>query len=67
MAEINVQQKSSSAIWWVIGIIALALVLWFVFGWNWGTDTGAYNQGVGALPQQSAPVADAAFDLHRIA
>jgi len=32
MAEIDVQRKSNSWIWWVIGLIILALIAWAVFG-----------------------------------
>ena len=51
MADINVQRKSSSALWWVLGILALIVLLWFLFAW----DT---EPGVTMIPGGSAPVAD---------
>lgn len=39
MAEINIQRKSSNAIWWVIGIVVLAVVVW----WLMSARTTEYN------------------------
>ena len=63
MAQINVDRKSSSAVWWILAIAGVALVLWLLFGWNWGAETPAYGQGIRGLPQQSGPVASAATIL----
>lgn len=38
MGEINIQQKSGSAVlWWMLGIVALLIVAWLLFA-NTGTD-----------------------------
>jgi hypothetical protein len=34
MADINVQRKSSNALWWILGLIALLVLLWFIFAWG---------------------------------
>ena len=34
MADINVQRKSPSAIWWILGVVALLILLWVLFGWD---------------------------------
>jgi hypothetical protein len=34
MADINVQRKSPSAIWWILAIVALLILLWVLFGWD---------------------------------
>jgi hypothetical protein len=34
VAEINIQRKQASAIWWVIGLITLAVILWALFDWG---------------------------------
>ncbi len=39
MAEINIQRKSSSnALWWILAIVAIAVIAWFLFA-RTGTDT----------------------------
>ena len=39
MSQINIQRKSgSNVLWWVLGIVALLIVLWLLFA-NTGTDT----------------------------
>ena len=43
MADINIHQ-TSSAIWWTIGIIAVAVVLWFLFAW--GTTDGVTTESL---------------------
>lgn len=33
MSEINIQRKSGSGVmWWVLGIIALLILVWLMFG-----------------------------------
>ena len=54
MADINVQRKSSNALWWIIGLIALLVVLWFIL--SWGTEPGITT----TLPLATV-VADAGF------
>jgi hypothetical protein len=56
MAEINIQRKSSSALWWILAIVALVIVAWFLFGMGDGT------QRVGSLlTGESYAAAVAAF------
>ena len=43
MADINIQRKSSNAIWWILGIVALVLIVWFVM------------RGTGEQPMTQAP------------
>jgi hypothetical protein len=31
MAEINIQPKSSNTMWWVLGVVALLVVVWLLF------------------------------------
>lgn len=31
MAQINIQRKSSQAMWWILGLIALVLIVWWLF------------------------------------
>ncbi len=50
MADINLQRKSStSALWWVLGIIALVIIIWMVWAW---TGTGRTGTGTVQLPAQ---------------
>lgn len=45
MTEINIQRKSgNSVLWWVLGIIALAVIAWFIFA---GTDGMQYGLSTG--------------------
>jgi hypothetical protein len=46
MAEINIQRKSSNALWWVLGIVALVILVWFLFTWM-GADTRQPMTGTG--------------------
>jgi hypothetical protein len=40
MAEINIQRsKSSNALWWILGIVAVVLIVWLLFTWTGGTRT----------------------------
>lgn len=39
MAEINVQRRSSSGLWWIIGLVALAILIWALFAWSGADDT----------------------------
>lgn len=54
MADINIQHKSSNAVWWILGILALILVVWMLWGWM---DTEPAVRG--ALPPGAPAVAAA--------
>jgi hypothetical protein len=56
MAEINVQRKSSNALWWVLGIVALVLVAWFLFAWM-GGDTQRVSIALTGEPYAAAVTA----------
>jgi len=43
MAEINIQRKSSNAIWWILAIVAVVLIVWFLMA------------GTGRQPMTQAP------------
>jgi hypothetical protein len=47
MAEIKVQRRSSNAVWWIVGVIALIVLLWMIFAWA-GWDTGVNDVGSAA-------------------
>jgi len=51
MANIDIQEKRGpgAALWWVIGIIILAIVLWLIFGRR--------NQPATSAIQSATPVA----------
>lgn len=56
MADINVQRRSSNAVWWIIGIVAAVILLWLLFGWgNTGTMTDPVGRGI-TLDQLAAMV-----------
>ncbi len=39
MAEINIQRKSTSWLWWVLGIVAVLLIVWAIASmWNTRTE-----------------------------
>ena len=55
MADINIQRsRPGSAFGWIIGIIALIVLLWFVLAWGWGWG----DRDVVAAPSVGAPIAD---------
>lgn len=37
MADINIQRRSSHAVWWVLGLIALIVIAWMVWSGRTGT------------------------------
>jgi bacteriorhodopsin len=50
MAELDIQQKrGTNWLWWVIGLIVLALIVW------WFTSGRDNNAGVGTAPGDVAP------------
>lgn len=41
MAEINIQRKSgTNALWWILAIVAILVILWFLFAGGTTTDLG---------------------------
>lgn len=41
MADIDIQRKSSSWLWWVLGIIAVLLIVWAIASmWNSQPEPG---------------------------
>ncbi|MFB3855437.1 MAG: hypothetical protein ACE148_16675 [Vicinamibacterales bacterium] len=41
MADIDIQRKSSSWLWWVLGIIAVLLIVWAIASmWNTQPEPG---------------------------
>lgn len=54
MANPRIQSSPGSAFGWIIGIIALILLLWWVLGWGWGDGDGA------RAPSVDVPIADEA-------
>jgi hypothetical protein len=52
MADLNVERTSSAAVWWLIGIVVLAVLLWLAFGW--GSQEGITSI---PIPEGSGPVA----------
>lgn len=58
MADINIQRKSSNAVWWILGIVALVIVAWFLFTMMGGDTTPR----VGTTDLYGLPVA-AAFTV----
>jgi hypothetical protein len=55
MADINVQRKSPSALWWILGILAVGILLWFLFAWE--SDPAV------TMRMPSAPTADIGVEL----
>jgi hypothetical protein len=62
MAEINIQRKSSNTLWWILGIVAIVLLVWFLFAWMGGdrtqpmTGTGSTGMPYAAAFTIGAPV-----------
>lgn len=39
MADINIQRRSTSWLWWVLGIVAVLLIVWAIVSmWNAGPE-----------------------------
>ena len=41
MADINIQRRSSHAVWWVLGLIALLVIAWML--WSGRADNTAIS------------------------
>ena len=52
MADIDIQRKSSSAVWWILGIIIVALILFLLFAWGGADRT--------TMDPAATPISDAA-------
>jgi hypothetical protein len=57
VADINIQRKSSSAIWWILGVVALVVLIWLLFAWDTEPVTTR-------LPGGSGPIAASVADVH---
>ena len=49
MAEINIQRRPSTAIWWIIGIIALAVIVWMLLGWSTQPEITSFEDASGPV------------------
>lgn len=58
MADINLQRKSSSgALWWVLGIVALIILIWMIWAWMDTGRTGTVRgPAAGDMPQAAITV-----------
>jgi hypothetical protein len=52
MAEINVQRRPANPVWWIVGVIAMLIVIWAIFAWV-GNDTGQYGVGRTSVEEQT--------------
>ena len=60
MAELHIEKKSSTAwIWWILGLVLLALLAWWLFGMGDDPEVAP----VGAVPEAVAPAPVAAVGI----
>jgi type VI protein secretion system component VasK len=52
MAEIQIQRKSPGTVWWVLGIVALIVVVWMMWAW---ADTNQRYDGTSRFERGPAP------------